>query len=34
VTLDDGHTFHTPEARIRLAMETVGFFNRYLNPTH
>jgi acetyl esterase/lipase len=34
VTVDDGHTFHTPEARIRLAMETVGFFNRYLNPTH
>jgi acetyl esterase/lipase len=32
VTVDDGHTFHTPEARMRLALETVGFFNRYLNP--
>ena len=32
VAVDDGHTFHTPEARMRLALETVGFFNRYLNP--
>jgi acetyl esterase/lipase len=31
IKLDDGHTFKTPEARMRLAMETVGFFNRYLN---
>jgi acetyl esterase/lipase len=28
--LDDGHTFTTPEARMRLAMETVAFFKRYL----
>jgi dipeptidyl aminopeptidase/acylaminoacyl peptidase len=30
VKVDDGHTFHTPEARMRLAIETVAFFNRYL----
>jgi acetyl esterase/lipase len=30
VKLADGHTFKTPEARLRLAMETGAFFNRYL----
>jgi acetyl esterase/lipase len=30
VKLDDGHTFKTSEARMRLAMETVAFFNRQL----
>ena len=30
VKVDDGHTFRTPEARMRLAMETVAFFNRQL----
>ncbi len=34
VKLDDTHTFQTPEARRRLAMETLTFFTRYLvvNP--
>lgn len=34
VKLDDVHTFETPEARHRLALETQAFFNRYLivNP--
>ena len=34
IKLDDGHTFQTPEARHRLAVETMMFFNRYLggNP--
>jgi len=33
VKIDDGHTFETPEARHRLALETLAFFNRYLvNP--
>lgn len=27
VTVDDGRTFHTPQARMRLALETVVFFN-------
>jgi acetyl esterase/lipase len=30
VKVDDGHTFQTPEARRRLAYETLEFFNRYL----
>jgi acetyl esterase/lipase len=30
IKFDDGHTFQTPEARRRLAIETVAFFNRYL----
>ena len=30
VKVDDVHTFQTHEARVRLALETLGFFNRYL----
>lgn len=30
VKVDDGHTFHEPEARRTLAMETLTFFNRNL----
>ena len=30
VKVDDVHTFETPEARKRLVMETLAFFNRYL----
>jgi acetyl esterase/lipase len=30
VKVDDAHTFQTPEARRRLAFETLAFFNRYL----
>jgi acetyl esterase/lipase len=30
IQLDDVHTFQTPEARRRLAMETLTFFTRYL----
>jgi len=30
IKVNDVHTFHTPEARHELAVETVGFFNRYL----
>lgn len=30
VKVDDVHTFQTPEARHRLAIETLAFFNRYL----
>lgn len=30
VKVDDAHTFQTPEARKRLAFETLQFFNRYL----
>jgi len=30
VKVEDGHTFQTPEARRELAIETIGFFNRYL----
>jgi acetyl esterase/lipase len=32
VKINDGHTFETPEARRRLAMESLLFFNRYLLP--
>ncbi len=30
IKVDDVHTFQTPEARHRLAVETPAFFNRYL----
>jgi acetyl esterase/lipase len=30
IRLDGGHTFETPEARLRLATETLTFFNHYL----
>jgi acetyl esterase/lipase len=30
VTVDDAHTFRTREAHLRLATETLTFFNRYL----
>lgn len=30
IKLDDGHTFQSPEARHRLAGETLMFFNRFL----
>jgi dipeptidyl aminopeptidase/acylaminoacyl peptidase len=30
VEVEDGHTFRTPDARRQLAIETTGFFNRYL----
>ncbi len=33
VKLNDGHTFHTPEAHRQLAIETLRFFNRYLLVT-
>lgn len=32
VTVDDGHTFETPEARKRLALESQAFFTEYLRP--
>lgn len=32
VTVDDVHTFRTPEARKRLAFETLNFFMQYLEP--
>lgn len=32
VKVEDGHTFETPEARRRLAMESLLFFNHYLLP--
>jgi acetyl esterase/lipase len=32
VTVDDAHTFRTPEARKRLALETQAFFTQYLRP--
>jgi acetyl esterase/lipase len=32
VTVDDVHTFRTPEARKRLALETLTFFAQYLRP--
>ena len=32
VTVDDVHTFRTPEARRRLAFETQEFFTQYLRP--
>lgn len=31
VQVKDVHTFRTPEARRQLAMETLAFFNQYLN---
>jgi acetyl esterase/lipase len=34
VTVDDGHTFQTPEARRHLAVEARAFFNRYLQLAH
>jgi len=34
VKVDDAHTFHTPEARRELAIETLSFFNRYLTEAH
>ena len=30
ITVDDGHTFETSDARHKLAFETQTFFNRYL----
>jgi dipeptidyl aminopeptidase/acylaminoacyl peptidase len=30
IKVDDGHTFRKPEARRQLAVETLAFFNRYL----
>jgi acetyl esterase/lipase len=32
VQVDDAHTFETPEARKRLALETQAFFTQYLLP--
>ncbi len=32
VTVDDVHTFRTPEARRRLALESLAFFTEYLLP--
>jgi len=32
VTVEDVHTFRTPEARKRLALETQAFFTQYLRP--
>lgn len=32
VTVEDVHTFTTPEARKRLALETLAFFVQYLRP--
>lgn len=32
VTVDDVHTFRTPEARKRLAFEALNFFMQYLQP--
>jgi len=34
IKVDDGHTFRTPEARRRLALESLSFFNRYLVNGH
>ena len=31
-TVEDAHTFQTPEARKRLALETQAFFTQYLRP--
>jgi acetyl esterase/lipase len=33
IKVDDVHTFRTPDARRRLATETLAFFNRYLVVT-
>ncbi|MBV9758930.1 MAG: alpha/beta hydrolase [Acidobacteriaceae bacterium] len=30
ITVDDAHTFQTPEARRQLAIQTLAFFDRYL----
>jgi acetyl esterase/lipase len=30
IKVDDAHTFKTPQARMRLALATLEFFNRYL----
>lgn len=30
ITVDDVHTFRTPEARRQLAIQTLAFFGRYL----
>jgi len=30
VKVDDVHTFQTPEANRKMALETLAFFNRYL----
>jgi len=30
IKMEGGHTFETPEARLRLATETLTFFNHYL----
>ncbi len=32
VTVEDAHTFRTPEARKRLALESLAFFMQYLRP--
>ena len=32
VQVEDAHTFQTPEARKRLALETQAFFTQYLQP--
>jgi len=32
VTVDDGHTFRTPETRRQLALESLTFFMQYLRP--
>jgi len=32
VEVEDAHTFQTPEARKRLALETQAFFTQYLRP--
>jgi acetyl esterase/lipase len=32
VTVEDAHTFRTPEARKQLALETLTFFMQYLRP--
>lgn len=33
IKVNDAHTFHTPEARRRLAIETLHFFKHYLEVT-
>jgi hypothetical protein len=30
ITVDDVHTFQSPEARRKLAVESLAFFGRYL----
>jgi acetyl esterase/lipase len=34
IKVDDEHTFQTPEARRKLAVETLLFFNKYLGAPH